>query len=129
MHDIQAELASLERRHRTAGARLQALIGALADQREVIAQHGCPRGTLCPELDKRATPAGDGSVAELLWIPIDRAEQQLRSMGRHDARDLAVSLIAAHQGAALLTSTLRDQALLVRESQRIERWTDSLRAT
>jgi len=129
VHDIQAELASLERRHGTPGARLKALIDALADQGEAIAQYGCPHGTLCSELDKRATPPGDGSVAELLRIPIDWAEQQFRSMGRHDARDLAVSLIAAYQGTALLTSTLRDQALLVRESRRLERWIDSLQAT
>jgi len=129
VHDIQAELASLERRHRTPRARLKALIDALADQREAIAQYGCPHGTLCSELDKRATRPGDGSVAELLRIPIDWAEQQFRSMGRHDARDLAVSLIAAYQGTALLTSTLRDQALLVRESRRLERWIDSLEAT
>ena len=129
VHDIQAELASLERRHRTPRARLKALIDALADQGEAIAQYGCPHGTLCSELDKRATRPGDGSVAELLRIPIDWAEQQFRSMGRHDARDLAVSLIAAYQGTALLTSTLRDQALLVRESRRLERWIDSLQAT
>jgi TetR/AcrR family transcriptional regulator, transcriptional repressor for nem operon len=129
VHDIHAELASLERRHRTPRARLKALIDALADRREAIAQYGCPHGTLCSELDKRATPPGDGSVAELLRIPIDWAEQQFRSMGRHDARDLAVSFIAAYQGTALLTSTLRDQALLVRESRRLERWIDSLQAT
>ncbi len=126
---IRAEIASLERRHRTPKARLKALVLALADQRELIAQYGCPYGTLCSELDKRATRPAGGSVANLMRIPIDWAEQQFRLMGRNDGRDLAVSLIAAYQGTALLTSTLRDPALLVRESRRLERWIDSLDAT
>lgn len=124
--DLQAEMASLERRHRTPKARLKALIGAIVDQSEFIVQYGCPHGTLCSELDKRTTPAGGGSAADLLRIPVDWAEQQFRAMGRRDARDLAVGLIAAYQGTALLTSTLRDPALLARESRRLERWVDSL---
>jgi TetR/AcrR family transcriptional regulator, transcriptional repressor for nem operon len=123
---IQAETASLERQHRTPKARLKALISALAAQSELIAQYGCPHGTLCSELDKRATPPGDGSAADLLRIPVDWAERQFRAMGRRDARDLAVSLIAVYQGTALLTSTLRDPDLLARESRRLERWIDSL---
>ena len=124
--DIRAKIASLERQHRTPRARLKALIGALTDQRELIARYGCPRGTLCSELDKRSALSGDGSVADLLRIPVDWAEQQFRLMGRDDGRDLAVSLIALYQGTALLTNTLRDPDLLVRESRRLERWIDSL---
>jgi TetR/AcrR family transcriptional regulator, transcriptional repressor for nem operon len=47
-------------------------------------------------------------------------------MGRKDARDLAVALIASHQGIALLTNTFRDPNLMVREGRRPERWIDSL---
>jgi TetR/AcrR family transcriptional repressor of nem operon len=47
-------------------------------------------------------------------------------MGRRDARDLAVALLAAYQGISLLTNTLRDPELMVREGRRLDRWIDSL---
>jgi hypothetical protein len=59
-------------------------------------------------------------------IPIDWTEQQFKAMGRRDARDLAVALIASYQGMALLTNTLRDPELLNREGKRLERWIESL---
>ncbi len=101
------------------------MIRALADQRDVLAQHGCPHGSLCSELDKR----GDGTdraAAKLIQIPVDWATEQFRLMGRRDARDLAVALIAAYHGAALLTNTFRDPTLMAREARRLERWIDGL---
>lgn len=47
-------------------------------------------------------------------------------MGRPDARDLAVALIASYQGVSPLTNTLRDPALMTRAARRLERWIDSL---
>jgi TetR/AcrR family transcriptional repressor of nem operon len=122
--DVRALLDSLER-HRTPQARLKALVRALTDQREVGAQYGCPLGSLCSELDKR-TDGLDRTCAQLLELPIDWAEQQFRQMGRRDARDLAVALIAAYQGIALLTNTFRDPQLMTREARRLDRWIDSL---
>ena len=122
--DVQARLRSLER-HRTPQARLKALVRELMSQRELVADYGCPLGSLCSELDKRADGL-DRTCAELLQSPIDWAEQQFRSMGRRDARDLAVALIASYQGIALLTNTLRDPDLMTREGRRLERWIDSL---
>jgi TetR/AcrR family transcriptional regulator, transcriptional repressor for nem operon len=58
--------------------------------------------------------------------PVDWAEQQFRQMGRRDARDLAVALIASYHGIALLTNSLRDPELMLREARRLERWIDSL---
>jgi TetR/AcrR family transcriptional regulator, transcriptional repressor for nem operon len=122
--DVHGALESLER-HRTPQARLKALIRQLTAQSELTAAHGCPMGSLCSELDKR----DDGlerSCAELLQLPIDWAEHQFRQLGRRDARDLAVALIASYQGIALLTNTFRDPELMVREGRRLERWIDSL---
>ena len=95
------------------------------EQRDLAARYGCPQGSLCSELDKRDDGL-DRSCAVLIRLPIDWAELQFRSMGRRDARDLAVALIAAFQGAALLTNTFRDPQLLVRQSRRLERWIESL---
>jgi TetR/AcrR family transcriptional repressor of nem operon len=122
--DLRARLASFDR-HRTPKARLKALVRDMADQREVAAQYGCPMGTLCSELDKRDDDL-ERAAAELLTLSVDWVEQQFRSMGRSDARDLAVALVAANQGISLLTNTLRDPDLMARESRRLDRWIDSL---
>jgi len=47
-------------------------------------------------------------------------------LGRRDARDLAINLIAGIQGAALLTNAFRDPQLMVRQSRQLERWIDTL---
>ncbi len=123
-HDVQTMLNSLER-HRTPQSRLKALLRALTDQGELAARYGCPLGSLCSELDKR-TDGLDRTAAQLLRLPIDWAEQQFRLMGRRDARDLAVAMIASYEGIALLTNTFRDPELMTREARRLERWIDSL---
>jgi TetR/AcrR family transcriptional regulator, transcriptional repressor for nem operon len=110
---------------RTPRARLKAYIRMLTDQRDLVASSGCPQGSLCSELDKRGD-ALTGECARLMAMPIDWAEKQFREMGRRDARDLAVALLASYQGIALLTNTFRDPELMVREGKRLERWIDSL---
>ncbi|HKN94402.1 MAG TPA: helix-turn-helix domain-containing protein [Thermoleophilaceae bacterium] len=122
--DVRAALAELEV-HRTPKARLKALVRMLVGQADLLANHGCPHGSLCSELDKRDDGSDQGRL-ELLGAPIAWAEQQFRAMGRRDARDLAVALIASYQGIALITNTFRDPELVVREGKRLERWIDSL---
>jgi TetR/AcrR family transcriptional regulator, transcriptional repressor for nem operon len=122
--DVRALLESLET-GRSPQARLKALVRELTAQRELAARYGCPLGTLCSELDKR-TDGLDSTCAQLLELPIDWAENQFRLMGRRDARDLAVALIASYQGIALLTNTFRDPELMAHEARRLERWIDSL---
>jgi hypothetical protein len=105
--------------------RLKTLIGGWVGQRDLAARFGCPTGTLCSELGKRADGL-DRTAAKVMQGLIDWSEQQFRSMGRSDSRDLAVALIAAYQGISLLTNTFRDPELMVREGDRLERWIDSL---
>lgn len=122
--DVRTLLGSLER-HRTPKARLKALVRELIDQRDLAAQYGCPLGSLCQELEKRHDGL-DRTAVKLMQLPIDWAEQQFRLIGRRDARELAVSMIASYQGISLLTNTFRDPELMVREARRLERWIDSL---
>jgi AcrR family transcriptional regulator len=122
--DITTTLAALDR-HRTPKARLKAFVRMVTDQRELTARSGCPQGSLCSELDKRDDEVSR-SCAQLIRLPIEWAERQLRAMGRRDARELAVALIASYQGIALLTNTFRDPELMAREGRRLERWIDSL---
>ena len=121
---IETTLASLDR-HRTPKARLRAFVRMLTEQRELAAQSGCPQGTLCSELDKHDDDLSR-SCAQLMRLPIEWAERQLRAMGRRDARELAVALIASYQGISLLTNAFRDPELMAREGRRLERWVESL---
>jgi TetR/AcrR family transcriptional regulator, transcriptional repressor for nem operon len=122
--DIEAMLASLDR-HRTPKARLKALVRAFADRRDLVAQRGCPHGSLCQELDKHDGDLQE-AVRQLVALPIAWAQQQFQLMGRRDAKDLGIALISAYQGASLLTNTFHDPELLLREARRLERWIDSL---
>src|SRR5439155_26413926 len=93
--------------------------------RDMAAEYGCPLGSPAPSSTRR-TDGLDRSCAVLLQLPVDWAEQQFRQMGRRDARDLAVALMASYQGIALLTNTFRDPELMTREARRMDRWIDSL---
>jgi TetR/AcrR family transcriptional regulator, transcriptional repressor for nem operon len=125
VRDVEETITTIERRHRTPKGRLKALVTLLADQRETIAQYGCPHGSLCTELEKR-TEGADHSVARLMQVPIAWAEMQFQSLGRQDAHDLAVELIVAYQGTAVLTHVLRQPKLMSDEARRLKRWIDAL---
>ena len=125
VQQARAALASIDSSHRSPKGRLKALVGEYTDQSEIIALYGCPHGSLCSELDKRPSRP-DFALAELMRVPIGWAEEQFRALGRRDAHDLAVSLIAAYEGSALLANTFRDPDILVREARRLHRWIDAL---
>jgi TetR/AcrR family transcriptional regulator, transcriptional repressor for nem operon len=57
------------------------------------------------------------------------AQRQFEAMGRPDARELAVALVAAYEGIALLANTLEDPGLVSAEGRRLERWIDDLAST
>ena len=121
---MRAILAAIDDAHETPGDRLKALFGALAAQGELIARYGCPHGSLCLELDKRAE--GPGLAAEMMRVPLDWTERQFRAAGRQDARDLAVQLVARYQGTALLANTFRDPDLMAAEGARVAQWIATL---
>jgi TetR/AcrR family transcriptional regulator, transcriptional repressor for nem operon len=122
---ITTTLAAIDTRHRSPKSRLKAFVREFTAQSEIVAQYGCPLGSLCSELDKRVTDPGS-PAAELMRLLIDWAQQQFRSLGRPDARDLAFDLLAAYEGSALLANTMRDPRTLSRAARRIDRWIDTL---
>ena len=61
-----------------------------------------------------------------MLLIIDWAERQFREIGRRDARELAVTLLAGIQGAAQLANAFRDPDLMTRQVRRLERWIDAL---
>jgi TetR/AcrR family transcriptional regulator, transcriptional repressor for nem operon len=122
---IRATLADIDAQHRSPKSRLKALVLELAGQSEIVAEFGCPFGSLCSELDKRAAVASL-PTGELIRLPIEWAEEQFRSLGRADAHELALDLMAAYEGSALLANTLRDPGLLAGSASRLDRWIDTL---
>lgn len=122
---IKTTLASIESRQRSPKTRLKALVRELSSQSEIVAQFGCPLGSLCSELDKRG-PDPTFTVAELMRLPLEWAESQFRQLGRRDAHDLAFDLLAAYEGNALLANTLRDPSVLAAAARRLDRWIDAL---
>ncbi len=125
VQQIKATLASIDAHHRSPKSRLKALVREFTAQSEVVAQHGCPLGSLCSELGKRAEQPSF-AAAELMRVPVEWAEGQFRALGRRDAHDLALDLLAAYEGSALLANTMRDPSVLSRAAQRLNRWIDTL---
>lgn len=123
--ELRERLGELER-HRSPEARLKALARLWADLADLVARYGCPQGSLCQELHKRDDGL-DRKAAALLAISVDWAEEQFAMMGRRDAHELAVELVARVQGISLLTNSFRDPGIMVRHSRRTERWIESLR--
>jgi TetR/AcrR family transcriptional regulator, transcriptional repressor for nem operon len=124
VQEAKTALASIDSSHRSPKSRLKALVSEYARQSEVISLYGCPHGSLCSELDKRPGRP-DFALAELMRVPLEWAEEQFRALGRPDAHDLAVSLIAAYEGSALLTNTFRHPDILTREARCLTRWIDT----
>ncbi|HTQ92827.1 MAG TPA: TetR/AcrR family transcriptional regulator [Streptosporangiaceae bacterium] len=125
LQQIKTTLAAIDARHRSPKRRLKAFVREFTAQSELVAQFGCPLGSLCSELDKRVTVPGL-PAAELMRLPIEWAQDQFRSLGRPDARDCAVDLLAAYEGSALLANTMRDPRILSGAARRIDRWIDTL---
>jgi TetR/AcrR family transcriptional regulator, transcriptional repressor for nem operon len=122
---VKTTLAFIDTHHRSPRSRLKAFVREFTAQGEIVAQYGCPLGSLCSELGKRVRQSSLAE-AELMRLPIEWAERQFRSLGRRDAHDLALDLMAAYEGSALLASTLRDPILLARSGRRLNHWIDTL---
>jgi hypothetical protein len=71
-------------------------------------------------------PDGHSLAAPLMRVPLEWAERQFRAMGRDDAPDLAVELVAAYQGSAVLASTLGEPEVMTGLARRLHRWIDAL---
>jgi AcrR family transcriptional regulator len=122
---VRTALAAIDARERSPKSRLKSLVREFAASSEVISRYGCPLGSLCSELDKRGEESGP-AAAELMRLPVEWAEEQFRALGRPDARDLALDLMAGYEGSALLANTMRDPGLLDSAARRLSRWIDSL---
>ena len=119
-------VAELERRHRAPKARLKALVGMIAEQGETITRYGCPYGTLSSELTKRDDASSKALTARLMETLVGWVEEQFAALGRRDARDCAIELVVAYQGAAVVGSALGKPEVMARGASRLKKWIDSL---
>jgi TetR/AcrR family transcriptional regulator, transcriptional repressor for nem operon len=106
--------------------RVASFIQVTLDQKDLIAQNGCPVGTLCSELNKDGGPLALCS-ARLLDDIIGWLEAQFRLLGRGAAaRDSAIHVVSTLQGASLLTHSLHDARYLAGEAKRLKAWLRAL---
>jgi len=105
--------------------RLLLFIKRLGAHKSDIADHGCPVGSLCQELNKDKRPLSS-KADEIIGAEVKWATAQFRLLGRSDAADLAVQLVAALQGISLLGNTLRSPAVIGRQVARLCDWVEGI---
>jgi TetR/AcrR family transcriptional repressor of nem operon len=101
--------------------RLLAFLDSVIDARESLAEHGCPVGSLCQEMNKGGTEAlarvNQGLILRAQWV-----SEQFREMGRVDAQELGVWLIGSVQGVILMANALRDPGVVDRQVSQLKAW-------
>jgi len=108
-------------------ARLDAFIQITIDNRETLAESGCPMGTLTSELRKgrgRLATCATRLFADLLdWL-----EAQFSQLGKSktEARGLAVHLLSALEGASLLAHNFGSAKYAVQEAKLLRAWVRDL---
>jgi len=124
-----AELrAALERaeRKQLPEERLAALLEIQLEGCDEVARRGCPYGSLAQELEKRDGPLGS-RAALLVEVQREWMERQFLAMGLSQrARDLALELLCAAQGAALVAHALGDAGVMHRRLRDLEAWIQGL---
>jgi AcrR family transcriptional regulator len=122
---IERMLREVEEKEPDPRKRLLFLVRRTSSVKDQIASHGCPVGSLCQELNKAYTPlaaqADDIIRAEIKW-----ATEQFRQLGKKDAADLAVQLIASLQGVSLLANAMQSPDMAGRQLTRLCNWIDEL---
>lgn len=113
--------------NRSPRARIEAFIDTTVADRDVLAHHGCPIGTLNAELHKQG-----GELAQrfgaLFADSIDWLAQQFRDLGRRsqESPKLAAHVLSSLQGAALLAHTFDDPDFVTGEAELLKKWIRTL---
>lgn len=105
--------------------RLKALAHFWAAEGQLVAEAGCPVGSLSGDLNKQGQELREGS-AQLFGLLLDWASGQFAQLGCEEPRDCAIELVAGLQGAALLSASFADPGLVRRQVSRLERWIDGV---
>ena len=121
--DFRERVAAFEQ-HDSPRARLQAFLDSVIESKESITRHGCPVGSLSQELNKSPARsrarANEGLILRAQWV-----SEQFRAMGRWDAQDLGVWLIASVQGVILMANAMGDSGVIERQLGQLKAWIDA----
>jgi len=105
--------------------RLLNLLDFQISNKEIIAQYGCPIGSMCQELDKERAPiaheADDLVRWKLKWIA-----DQFRSMGQANPEELGIQVGSTLQGCCVLANALNDPKIVETELSRLKTWIKGL---
>ncbi len=100
--------------------RLIAFLDYLQSQEQIMADSGCPIGSLCQELNKGDASPLTKKIEDLVMLQIAWATDQYQQMDKVDAEELATGFIATAQGTVLLTNTLKNTDILRRQLKRMK---------
>ena len=92
-------------------ARLEAMLDMIDAYADEIAEHGCPVGSLCQELDK-ARDSLSQEADRLVREQLDWVTRQFESLGEEQAVVRAQDFVARLHGGGLLAHALNDAAVL-----------------
>jgi AcrR family transcriptional regulator len=110
----------------SARERLCAFVKMTWNNREMLTRGGCPIGSLSTELHKETGSLADQSTV-LFGQMLEWLKMQFEELGRAaDSQGLAVHLLSALQGIAVLAHSLRDPEVVVMETERLEEWIRTL---
>lgn len=101
--------------------RLNLMMDFVLSRRDKTAEHGCPVGSLCQELDKNRSNLSQQADA-ILALQVAWSAQQFELMGRADSQDLGQYFVASVAGAALLASALNDQSVVENQVKQLRIW-------
>jgi AcrR family transcriptional regulator len=126
-----AQIGLLERQLDTMASpveRLCAFVQMTFDNRKMLARSGCPIGTLCTELHK-----GGGTLAKqstvLFKELLSYLKKQFLALDQNaDAHGLAVHLLSALEGIAVIAHSLNDPETVTAEAERLQKWIRGMQA-
>ncbi len=125
LSELQSLIEECEREETTSKGRLRHLVRARKQLAKLVAQKGCPVGSLCQELNKNHSALSEKAnsilATELEWV-----QKQFTAMNLNDASDLAKYVLIRFQGASLLANSLNDPNVLLNELESLMAWIDSL---
>jgi AcrR family transcriptional regulator len=109
----------------TPAGRIRCYINIVITNAADIEDYGCPVGTLSTELSKLAHPSLDGATA-IFTLFRSWLGEQFAALGRAgDADELAMHVLAASQGIAVMSQAYQDREFTRREAARLCAWVDA----
>jgi TetR/AcrR family transcriptional regulator, transcriptional repressor for nem operon len=106
-------------------SRLQSFIQMMIDNNQTLAQSGCPVGSLCTELHKQGGPLAQ-NASKIFTLLLNWITEQFQLLGKEDADGLALHLLSAIEGTAVLTQSFQDPECFAREASRLQEWIRTL---